>query len=51
MASGVVIHEYITSGNIGNRYMGFNCISFVMEGMYNNEMISFHFILINDSKT
>jgi hypothetical protein len=47
----VLIYECITGSTTVNRCMEFNHIFLVMEGTYNNEVISIHFILINYSKT
>jgi hypothetical protein len=51
MASIVFIYKCIASSTTVNRCMRFNHIFLVMEGTYNNEGISIHFILINYSKT
>jgi hypothetical protein len=49
-ASLVFIYEYITASATVNQCRGFHHISVVIEGTYNNEVISIHFILINNSK-
>jgi hypothetical protein len=51
MASIVLIYECLTSGVIVNQCLGFYHIPLVMEGTYNHEVVSIHFIPINYSKT
>jgi hypothetical protein len=51
MVSILFIYKCITSSTTVNQCMGFTHISQVIEGTYNNEVISIHSIVINYGKT